>query len=79
MNKVLIKNAKTRKLVQHELALLRQKGIPEIKTFLRKKNLLKVGSDAPNDVLRQIYEQSVLSGDVENKAKDVLIHNYMNH
>jgi hypothetical protein len=76
---VLIKNAKTRKLVQHELALLRQKGIPEIKTFLRKKNLLKVGSDAPNDVLRQIYEQSVLSGDVENKAKDVLIHNYMNH
>jgi hypothetical protein len=76
---VLIKNAKTRKLVQHELALLRQKGIPEIKTFLRKKNLLKVGSDAPNDVLRQIYEQSILSGDVENKAKDVLIHNYMNH
>ena len=75
---VLIKNAKTRKLVQHELALLRQKGIPEIKTFLRKKNLLKVGSDAPNDVLRQIYEQSVLSGDIENKAKDVLIHNYMN-
>ena len=76
---VLIKNAKTRKLVQHELALLKQKGIPEIKTFLRKKNLLKVGSDAPNDVLRQIYEQSILSGDVENKAKDVLIHNYMNH
>jgi hypothetical protein len=76
---VLIKNAKTRKLVQHELALLKQKGIPEIKTFLRKKNLLKVGSDAPNDVLRQIYEQSILSGEVENKAKDVLIHNYMNH
>ena len=76
---VLIKNAKTRKLVQHELALLKQKGIPEIKSFLRKKNLLKVGSDAPNDVLRQIYEQSILSGDIENKAKDVLIHNYMNH
>jgi len=76
---VLIKNAKTRKLVQHELALLKQKGIPEIKTFLRKKNLLKVGSDAPNDVLRQIYEQSILSGDIENKAKDVLIHNYMNN
>ena len=76
---VLIKNAKTRKLVQHELALLKQKSIPEIKTFLRKKNLLKVGSDAPNDVLRQIYEQSILSGDVENKAKEVLIHNYMNH
>ena len=76
---VLIKNAKTRKLVQHELALLKQKSIPEIKTLLIKKNLLKVGSDAPNDVLRQTYEQSILSGDIENKAKNVLIHNYMNN
>ena len=74
---MLIKNAKTRKLVQHELSLLKQKDIVEIKTFLRKKNLLKAGSDAPNDVVRQIYEQSILSGDIENKAKDVLIHNYM--
>jgi hypothetical protein len=29
--------------------------------------------------LRQLYEQSVLSGDIENKASDVLIHNYMNN
>ena len=74
---VLIKNMKTRKLVQHEYALLKQKNLLEIKNHLREKNLLKAGSDAPADVLRQMYEQSILTGDVDNKAKDILIHNYM--
>ena len=74
---VLIKNMKTRKLVQHEYALLKQKGILEIKNHLREKNLMKVDSNAPADVLRQMYEQSILTGDVDNRAKDVLIHNYM--
>ena len=68
---------KTRKLVQHEYALLKQKGILEIKNHLREKNLMKVDSNAPADVLRQMYEQSILTGDVDNRAKDVLIHNYM--
>jgi hypothetical protein len=75
---ILIKNLKTRKLVQHEQTLLKQKNILEVKNYLRKKNLIKVGSDAPPDILREIYECSILSGDVENKAKDVLIYNYMN-
>lgn len=75
---VLIKNAKTRKLVQHDLALLKNTTILDVKNYLREKNLIKVSSDAPNDVLRELYEQSILAGDVENKASDVLIHNYMN-
>ena len=73
---VLIKNAKTRRKIQTEQALLRQKTIPEIKTYLRTKNLLKVGSEVPNDVLRQMYESAILAGDVTNKSKDTLIHNY---
>ena len=75
---VLIKNNQTRKKVQHEIGLLKQKHILDIKNHLREKNLLKVGSFAPNDVLRQIYEQSILAGDVENKSKDTLIHNFYN-
>ena len=75
---VLIKNAKTRKLVQHDLALLKNTTILDVKNYLREKNLIKVSTDAPNDVLRELYEQSILAGDVENKAGDVLIHNYMN-
>jgi len=74
---VLIKNHNTRKLVKHEQGLLKQKSIMEVKNYLREKNLLKTGSKAPNDVLRQMYEQSILAGDVSNNAKDTLIHNYL--
>jgi hypothetical protein len=75
---VLIKNNQTRRRVQTEHAQLKLKSILDIKNHLRSKNLLKVGSEAPNDVLRHIYEQSILAGQIENKAKDVLIHNYFN-
>jgi hypothetical protein len=73
---VLIKNAKTRRKVQTEQALLKQKSITDIKLYLRSKNLLKVGSEVPNDVLRQMYENAILAGDITNKSKDTLIHNY---
>jgi hypothetical protein len=75
---VFIKNNKTRRRVKLEIGQLKRVPIKDVKTYLRKHNLLKVGSSAPNDVLRQLYEQSVLSGDVHNLAKDTLIHNFMN-
>jgi hypothetical protein len=75
---VLIKNSQTRRKVQTEQALLKQKSILDIKNHLRSNNLLKAGSNAPSDVLRHLYEQSILAGQIENKAKDTLIHNYFN-
>jgi hypothetical protein len=75
---VLIKNSQTRRKVQTEQALLKQKSILDIKNHLRSNNLLKAGSNAPSDVLRHLYEQSILAGQIENKAKETLIHNYFN-
>lgn len=75
---VLIKNAKTRRKIQTEQAILKQKSISDIKIYLRSKNLLKVGSEVPNDVLRQMYESAILAGDVTNKSKDTLLHNFFN-
>jgi hypothetical protein len=75
---VLIKNSQTRRKIQNEQSLLKQKSILDIKNYLRKNNLLKVGTQAPNDVLRHLYEQSILAGQVENKSKENLIHNYFN-
>ena len=75
---VLIKNNATRRKVKREHGLLKQKSISEIKKHLYDKNLLKIGSTAPNDVLRTLYEQSILAGDVTNIANDVQIHNFMN-
>ena len=63
---VLIKNNITRKNIKEDLSKLKKNSIIEIKNYLRKHNLIKVGSNAPNDVLREIYEQSIMAGDIHN-------------
>lgn len=73
---VLIKNHQTRKQVQREYSALKQKKISEVRTYLKKHNLLKGGSVAPNDVLKATYEQAILAGDVNNNNSETLIHNY---
>lgn len=75
---VLIKSRETRKKTASERATLNKTGLHEIKKYLRKKNMIKSGTKAPNHVLRKIYEQCILSGDVCNKSTDVLLHNYLN-
>ena len=55
-----------------------KKSIIDVKNYLRQRNLLKAGSDAPPDVLRSMYENAVLTGDVKNESKDTLLHNFYN-
>ena len=74
---VLIKDRKTRKRVQDEHSQLKQNDINKIKQYLKKQNLLKAGSSAPNDVLKQMYEQSILSGDITNRNENNLVHNFL--
>jgi hypothetical protein len=75
---VLIKNNSTRRKIKREHGLLKQKSLNEIKKHLYDKNLIKIGSTAPNDVLRTLYEQSVLAGDISNVSNDIQLHNFIN-
>ncbi len=75
---VLIKSRKTRRKIKKEHYNLKKKKLSEIKLYLKKHGLIKVGSNAPENVMRQIYETAVLSGDVYNKSGEVLYHNFMN-
>lgn len=75
---VLVKNRDTRKRIKDEHGSLKQKSILEVKNYLRKKNLLKTGSDAPPDVLRTMYENAILTGDIKNNTNDTLLHNFYN-
>ena len=53
--------------------------IQDIKKYLIKRGLLKVGSTAPNDILRKMYESSILlCGEVQNHNPDYLLYNFMN-
>lgn len=75
---VLLKNNKTRKRVKNDMQTIKQKSIKEIRAYLQEKNIIKAGSMAPNNVLRKMYEDLFLSGNVENINSENLIHNYMN-
>ena len=73
---VLIKNKKNRKNIKNEVNILKKKPISEIKEYLRKHNLMKIGSSAPDNICRGTYENAFLSGDVYNKNSEILLHNW---
>ena len=74
---VLIKNNETRRQVQQDHGVLKREAIVEIRKYLHDHGLLKVGSDAPPDVLRNMYETAKLTGEVNNVNKHVLLHNFI--
>jgi hypothetical protein len=75
---LLIKNRDTQKRIKQEVNQLKQQPIQEIKNHLRNKNLIKLGSQAPNDVLRKLYEDSILAGEVTNENTSNLVYNFIN-
>lgn len=74
---ILIKNNNTRRKIKKEHGLLKQKPLGEVKKYLYDRNLLKIGSTAPNDVIRTLYEQAVLAGEINNFSNDISLHNFI--
>ena len=74
---VFLKNNKTRRKINDEITSAQQKPINEIKEYLRKQNLIKAGSEAPSDILRKLYKESLLAGEIKNKNTNTLMHNYL--
>jgi hypothetical protein len=74
---ILIKNNKTRKIIQNAQRELKNVPIYDVKNALIKNNLLKLGSTAPSNILRKIYEECNMTGEIVNTNGDVFIHNYL--
>lgn len=74
---VLLKNKQTQRHIQSQHLKLRQSSIGEIRKYLYDHHLLKIGSNAPPDVLRRMYEDAILTGDVKNTNDGVMLHNFM--
>jgi hypothetical protein len=74
---VLIKDKNTRKRVLNAQRDIKRHGINDIKQYLRTHGLIKAGSNAPNDIVRKIYESAMLSGEVTNQDKDILLQNFL--
>ena len=75
---IVLKSGKMRTKILSDKRTLKIKPIIDVKNELCKNGLLKIGSSAPKQLVYEIYENSKLTGDVKNKNKETLIHNYFN-
>jgi hypothetical protein len=75
---ILIKGRQTKKNIINSHKKLKHTDIHQIKKYLKKRGMLKTGSSCPDEILRKMYESSMLSGDVNNTNKNTLIHNFLN-
>lgn len=77
---VLVSNKTLRNNISTKAQLLKQISMPEIKKYLIQRGLIRVGSIAPNDVLRKMYESTVLMcGEIQNHNSDNLLYNFLNN
>jgi len=74
---VLLKDNNTRKNIINAQKDLKGKSVNDVKTYLRHHNLIKIGSNAPNDVIRKMYESAMLAGEITNNNKDIMLHNFI--
>jgi len=75
---VLVSNRTIRNNITTKSQLLKQDSINDIRRYLVKRGLIKIGSTAPNDVLRKMYEcSSLICGEVQNHNPDNLLHNFL--
>ena len=73
---VLLKNNSTRKKIENDKINFKKTNISTVKNFLKKQNLIKFGTTAPNNLLRDIYESTKLCGEITNDNTKSLIHNF---
>jgi len=75
---LLLKNKTIKQKVLDAQKELKKTDIKSIKKYLVDKGLIKIGSNAPVDVLKELYENAKLTGEVNNSNKETLLYNFIN-
>ena len=76
---VLISNRTIRKTLSTKALHLKQTPIAEVKRYLVKHGLIRVGTASPDYMLRKLYESvQMVPGEIHNHNVDNLLYNFMN-
>jgi hypothetical protein len=73
---VLLKNRATRKKVLDACKKIKQEDIKDVKEYLRNHNFIKTGTNAPNHVLREMFESVMLTGEMVNTNSETMMFNF---
>lgn len=75
---VLVSSEAYRKGILTKKKTLKQSPFGEVNKYLCDRGLIKAGSSAPEEVLRELYENAELIGNLQNHNVENLLHNYVN-
>ncbi len=76
---VLVSNKTLRHQASNKSITLKKTHMNDVKKFLVKRGLVKIGTTAPPDVLRKMYESaSMVCGDITNHNPETLMYNFLN-
>jgi hypothetical protein len=74
---ILLKSNVMKEKVNESIISWKKNNMKTVKNYLKDKNLIRYGTNAPNELLREMYLSSNLCGNVENTNGQALIDNYM--
>ena len=76
---VLISNRTIRKTISTQALHLKQTPIADVKRYLVKHGLIRVGTASPDYMLRKLYESAqMIPGEIHNHNVDNLLYNFIN-
>ena len=73
---VLIKNNTSRKKIEMDKINYKKTSLVTLKNHLKKHNLIKFGTTAPSELLREMYEGAKMCGEISNSNATNIVHNF---
>ena len=75
--RVHLNDASGYKKIKKGIEKLEKEPLSVVCKYLADRNLYKAGSAAPEDILRETYKNAYLTGNIENRDAEVMMHNFM--
>ena len=75
--KICIRSKPAQQTIKRQVKSLDKKPLKEIIRYMKSRNLLKGYTEAPEYMIRDMYKQCVLSGDIKNNNRKKLVQHYL--